>query len=260
MPQTLHAILFDLDDTLIDWGDFFDDWESIESRHVRSVYQHIRKAGYMLGGVTQFTQEYMRRTRSAWVNARSTLEAPHVGKVLVETAEAMGVPKGELVQEECLHAYGWGRAEGVTVFPDVPPMLEELIAHNIKIGIVTNAFQPMWMRDRELAEHGLLDYFPDCRISAADVGRLKPDSRIFHHALQRIDAAPEHVVFIGDNLSADIGGAKKVGMKAVLRKRRVQRYMRHAPPPIEPDATVDSFTELPAILDKWFPDWRQGQA
>lgn len=257
MPHTLNAVLFDLDDTLIDWGDFFDDWERIESRYIRSVYQYIRQRGHMLGGVTKFAQEYTRRARSAWVNARNTLEAPHVGKVLIETAEALGVPAGTLTIDDCLNAYGWGRAEGVNVFPDVPPMLERLVASKIKVGIVTNAFQPMWMRDRELAEHGLLDYFPDCRISAADVGRLKPHSRIFHEALQTIDEKPENVVFIGDNLSADIGGAQKVGMKAVLRTRRIQRHRRHGPPLIEPDARLDTFEELPPILDKWYPGWHE---
>lgn len=252
----LKAILFDLDDTLIDWGDFFDDWETLETRNLHGVYRYLREQGHMLGGLTPFMQEYTRRARDAWGSARLTLEAPHVGRVLVATAEACGVPPGTLDEDACLKAYDWDGHLHAKVFPDVPPALRLLQQTPLRLGIVTNAFQPMWMRDLELARYGLRDFFPTCRFSAADVGYLKPHPRIFNAALECLDVPPESVVFIGDNPTADIGGAKQVGMKAILRVRaNVRRFI---PQGVKPDARLDTLAALPGILDRWFPGWRSG--
>src|SRR5690606_15877365 len=106
----------------------------------------------------------------------------------------------------------------------------------------------------ELHGLSLIEYFPDCRISAADAGYLKPHPAIFEHALALVDASPDEAVFVGDNPIADIAGAQGVGMRAVLREV-------HEVPPllsglIVPDATITSLEGLPPLLDDWFPGWR----
>ena len=133
--------------------------------------------------------------------------------------------------------------------------LKLMRSHGVRFGIVTNAFQPMWLRDVELEEHGLLEFFPDCRISAADVGYLKPHPSIFEAALQCLGTKPEETIFIGDNPVADIAGGQSAGMQTVVR-------ITHPSPPmlsglIVPDHALNSFTELPDILDVWHPGWRQ---
>lgn len=137
----------------------------------------------------------------------------------------------------------------------MPPVLELLRDHGIRLGIVTNAYQPMTMRDQELIDLGLRDYFPTCRFSAADVGYLKPHPNIFKTALVCLGLQAEDVVFIGDDAEADIAGAQSVGMKAILRR------LSHRPEATNglntPDAIIDSFAELPAIFDVWYPDWRR---
>jgi putative hydrolase of the HAD superfamily len=112
----------------------------------------------------------------------------------------------------------------------------------------------MWIRDIEIGQHGLLPYFPDCRISAADVGYLKPHPTIFKAALKQLGVLPEETVFVGDNPTADIAGAQAVGLRAILR-------IAHRVPPmlsglIIPDAAVNTLEEMPRILDNWYPGWR----
>ena len=122
------------------------------------------------------------------------------------------------------------------------------------LGLITNASTPMWLRDTELEEVGLLHYFSDCRLSAVDVGYLKPHPAIFQHALDKLQLQPSEVVFVGDNPEADVSGAQSVGMKAVLRV--VQKPGIITSRLFTPDARIDTFHELPAILDEWYPGWR----
>jgi putative hydrolase of the HAD superfamily len=51
-------------------------------------------------------------------------------------------------------------------------------------------------------------------------GIEKPDPRIFHLALERLGAAPERSVYVGDNPRIDVEPAIALGMGAVLVDRR----------------------------------------
>ncbi|MDX1994363.1 MAG: HAD family hydrolase [bacterium] len=246
----LRAILFDLDDTLIDWGHFFDQWEIVEGQRLRGVYDYISESVFPLGGLETYTQEYFKRTRDAWQSARDTLKAPHLGRILCETAIAMGVPADRVEQQAYLTAYKWDAVPGTKVFPDVVEALTKLRERGLRFGIVTNAFQPMILRDTELQTHGLLDFFPQCRFSAADVGYLKPHPDIFATALACLGTTPEETVFVGDNPIADIAGAQGAGMRAILRRKKQTQGYRSLL--VVPDAVVDSLLEIPAILDKWY--------
>jgi putative hydrolase of the HAD superfamily len=250
----LKAILFDLDDTLIDWSGFRNLWEARERELLRGVFDWVCSDVHPLTDFEAMALEFMSRTQKAWETARGSLRAPNIGAVMLETLVTLGVPPGSLNERRCLQAYRWGAAPGTVVFPDVLDTLSLLRSHNIRFGIVTNAYQPMWMRDVELEEHGLLEFFPECRISAADVGFLKPHPSIFEVALECLGTTVEETIFIGDNPVADIAGGQGMGMQTVLR-------ITHPSPPmmsglIVPDHALNSFVELPDILDQWHPGWR----
>jgi len=213
----VKAILFDLDDTLLDWGHFAANWEEIEAKHLPPVFEYLTTLGEVQGDLNLFLAHFRERTRHVWLDARTTLIAPHVGKVLVQTATMLGIPEDQIDQRTCMEVYGWGKVEGTSIFPDVIDGLTLLRERGVKFGMVTNAFQPMWMRDVELEQHGLLDFFPACRFSAADVGHLKPHPEIFRRALDCLGTRPEETVFVGDNPVADIAGAQAAGMRAVIR-------------------------------------------
>lgn len=250
----LKAVLFDLDDTLLDWSGFKSDWVTLESNHLSGVVEYIRSEGHDLADVQAYAAEFRNRTNSAWTAARTSLRAPNLGTVLLETAVALGVPANALDMRRCLEAYQWGMVEGTLMFPEVPEVVNLLHANGIKVGIVTNAYQPMWLRDVEIEHHGLLEHFPDCRISAADVGYLKPHPAIFQAALTCCGVKAEETVFVGDDLEADIAGAQAAGLQAVLRISRRSRALLGGT--VVPDASMKTLLELPPILDNWFPGWR----
>ncbi len=254
MTSQLKGVLFDFDDTLIDWSGVTLSWRDIEAQRLSRVHVYLSDelAGFSIR-LDHLVDAYWKRTRDAWSQARVSLRAPNMPETLLTTLRELGVDNEFLDVPAILKAYDWNVVPGTKVFPDVPPALEMLRDHGVKTGIVTNASQPMWMRDTELRAHSLIEYFPDCRISGADAGYLKPHPRIFRMALAKMNTEAAETVFIGDNPVADVGGAQAVGMHAVRRFNPGARLNGNLS---KPHKMLRSLAELPAILDSWYPEWR----
>ncbi len=65
---------------------------------------------------------------------------------------------------------------------------------------------------------GASRYFDTVLISE-EVGAAKPDPGIFRLAMSRLNASPGRSVFIGDSIEHDIAGARNVGMMTVYLNR-----------------------------------------
>jgi HAD superfamily hydrolase (TIGR01458 family) len=76
----------------------------------------------------------------------------------------------------------------------------------------------------------------------------KPTAAYFESALAQLDAAPGEALMVGDDVEADIGGAKRVGMRGVLVRTGKFRpaALREADP--QPDGVIDSIADLPGYL------------
>lgn len=251
----LKAVLFDLDETLIDWAGA-EPWEDYLYRRLNGVFNFVHTDVCPLdhADAEQFFTAFKDAMRDAWVEGVRDLRAPSAYQVLLNTLASLGVPAERLKIEDLMQAYAWEPVSGVHVFPDVMDVLPVLQANGIELGIVTNASYPMAHRDQELAAVGLLELFPNCRIAAVDVGYLKPHRTIFEHALGLLNVRPEEAVFVGDNVDADVAGAQGAGMLAVLRVREMCDYPIDSD--IEPDGVITSLHDLLPLLDQWYPGWR----
>ncbi len=249
----LKAVLFDMDDTLLDWSTRSVDWITYERRHLENVRAYIAQTVQPIEHPNEFYDLVRYHSRQGWEYAEESLKAPSYAEALYKALVEIGVPEECIDREACLRALDWNLMDGVRPFAEVKEVLSILQQHGIRIGLVTNASVPMRFRDQELRACGLLEYFSACRFAAVDVGYLKPHPKIFQTALECIEARPEEAVFVGDNLEADILGAQGVGMRAVLRlvpnSRPTQRD-------IVPDAVIHSLHELLPLLDKWHNGWR----
>lgn len=76
----------------------------------------------------------------------------------------------------------------------------------------------------------------------------KPTAAYFHAALAELGAAPGEAVMVGDDVEADVGGAKAVGMRAVLVQTGKFRAETLAGAEPQPDAVVESIAEVPGLL------------
>jgi len=121
----------------------------------------------------------------------------------------------------------------------------ELIARRYRLAMLSNdvAQWSAYLRRR----HRIDDLFETCVISG-DVGVRKPDPRIYQVLLQRIGAPPADCVFVDDSLSR-LAAAADLGLHTI-------HFAREDPDPddpFRPDATVRSFTELAAAVERVFP-------
>lgn len=89
-------------------------------------------------------------------------------------------------------------------------LLEHLKAKNFKIGLISNGFAHV--QRRKFRNHGFSKY-SDVLVIAEEIGSAKPHPQIFNHALKIMGATPETTLMVGDSLSSDGEGAKKVGLK-----------------------------------------------
>lgn len=105
----------------------------------------------------------------------------------------------------------FAQADAWVIYEEVQEVLTALRNRGLRLAVLSNWDDrlPLLLERLELAP-----YFEAVVYSAA-VGVEKPFPAIFQAALDRLDAAPEEVVHVGDRPQEDIEGAEAVGMRAL---------------------------------------------
>ena len=98
------------------------------------------------------------------------------------------------------------------LYPHVREVLD-VLRERYPLAVVTDA-QSAYAR-AELHKVGLLDYF-DPIVVSGDHGYRKPDRRLFQLALDGMGVAPEHALYVGNDMHRDIFGAQEAGMTTVI--------------------------------------------
>jgi putative hydrolase of the HAD superfamily len=102
---------------------------------------------------------------------------------------------------------------------------------------------------RVLREAGLYEHL-DVIVVSDEAGIRKPRPEIFRTVLDALGTAPGETLHVGDNLSADVGGASAVGLRTAWLTRRISdpegRLRTHDGP--VPDFTLRDLSELPALV------------
>jgi putative hydrolase of the HAD superfamily len=93
-------------------------------------------------------------------------------------------------------------------------LLESLRGRGLKLGLVSNAFDPGWLLHRDLEQMGLPERL-DFSVFSSEVGKRKPHPAIFERALEALGVDAADAVFVGDRLYEDIRGAAELGMTTV---------------------------------------------
>jgi putative hydrolase of the HAD superfamily len=128
----------------------------------------------------------------------------------------------------------WERSENFDLYDDALPALDDLRSRGLKIGLVSNGTRDL----AAFVEHHRLQV--DTAVSSRIHGKVKPDPSIFRAALDRLGVEPSDAAMVGDHVEDDIGGARSIGMEALL----LDRDDRHP----ERDDRIRRLGELPAAL------------
>jgi len=222
----VQAIIFDLDDTLWEVGPVI-----VRAEHAMLAFLAERYPR-VLG---LHTLDSMRDVR-----ARMALEHPAMRhdftwlrlESLRHHAREAGYP--DAIAQEAFEVFYRTRNE-VTLYEDVLPALEQLRAR-FRLFAISNG-------NADLATIGLGRYF-EHSLAAREAGVLKPDPRIFALLLERAGVSPQHALHVGDDLVADVEGARRAGLTPVWVDRAGEGW----PAPTSPPLTVRSLAELVVLL------------
>lgn len=241
----IEAVIFDLDDTLIDWANQTATWDEFNKPKTNSVRKHLIADGHEMPPADEFYEMVETSMINTWSEAKKTWIIPSLGQMLYHVFARIGLDVSLIDIESVLRAYEWGPYPGVVPYPDTINVLRQLKESNYRLGLLTNSFLPMWMRDVELQAYELIDYL-DVRVSSGDIGYLKPHPEIYIQTLNQLQALAEKSVFVGDRPRNDIAGANEVGMISVLID---PPHLSRELDGVRPDYTINSLTELLPILE-----------
>jgi len=225
--KTIHAICFDLDNTL------WDVWPVIR-RAEQAMYDFL--ALHYPQAVASMSIEAMRDSR-----ARVALDYPHMAhdfsflrrQALREQANACGCP--ETMAEEAFEVFLHARNQ-VELYAEVRPALQ-LLGARYRLFTASNG-------NADLGRIGIGHFF-ERTVAAREVGVLKPDAAIFHKVIEGTGLAPAEVLFVGDDPELDVEGARRVGMQPVWMDRDGVAW----PPGLAPPPhTIRSLNELVDLL------------
>lgn len=121
------------------------------------------------------------------------------------------------------------------LYPESVEVLRAIQARGVPLGVISNASHGIV---GDLERTGVAPFFEHIVYSQA-VGCAKPDPRIFEEALRRFGVVSGRTWHIGDNVVADIEGAKGVGIRPVLVRRKGQ----------EPPAGTTVVEDLRGVVD-----------
>jgi len=194
--MALKAVLFDLDNTLVDFM-------RMKDSCCEAAIHSMIEAGLPLDEENA-KKKLFEMYQKVGIENQTIFE-----KFLKETM-------GEVdyrVLAAGIAAYRRIKAGQLVPFPHVRKTLVKLKEHGLKLGIVSDAPRlQAWLR---LAEMNLSEFF-DVVVALEDTGQLKPSKMPFKQAIEKLGIKPEKILFVGDNPERDIEGAKSVGMKTAL--------------------------------------------
>jgi putative hydrolase of the HAD superfamily len=220
----LRAVLFDVDFTLCRPGP-----ELSPERYARIAARH---------GITLDVSRYDDAREAAALNLKRHPELLHDDTIWHRFTEEifLGMGGPEEIASECATEIeqGWEVSENFELFEDALPVLEELRAAQLLLGLVSNGIRDL----REFVVHHRLDV--DAVVGSRAHGFVKPHPTIFQAALEQLGVEPADAVMVGDSLEEDVAGARALGLRAIL----IDREDRH--PGVEERLT--DLYGLPAAL------------
>lgn len=196
--MAIKAILFDVDNTLID-------------------FMKMKRA-------------CCKAAIDAMISAGLKMSEKNALKLLYDLYEIHGIESQRIFQKFTKKIYGKEnyllishgviayrkmRESYLVPYPKVIPTLLELKKQDYSLAIVSDApIMEAWMR---LASLKLVDFF-DVIITKADTRKQKNVPAPFKLALRKLNIKPGEAIMIGDRISRDVNTAKKLGIHTVYAR------------------------------------------
>jgi putative hydrolase of the HAD superfamily len=215
----VDAVVFDLDDTLVDWR------------------TSVHRAASEVGGDDLADQLLAWGEEHVWVRREGIVVLRNTWQLAEFAERTWPLALPELDDDEVALLVKRFRSElWVSFFRDTVPTLDQLVDTHRLALLSNNPYLAVEVRRLRLD-----DWFE----VAIDLprGETKPDPRAFARALAVLETTASRTMYVGDSILADAEGAQAAGWRAVW----LDRYDDGWVPPAGVDR-ITSLTELPDLL------------
>lgn len=199
------AVLFDLDDTLLDHRgaarDALGGWAvhagvSIAADDLVAHWQLVERRYYDMYQRGELTKAEQRRAR--------------VREVLRPVSLTDDQADGLFIAYWELYCSAW------RAFPDAADAVRRALDSGLRVGVLTNGDAA---DQRRKVEATVLAEFDLPLFASSELPAAKPDPQAFEFACAAMSITPDRCLMVGDSLVNDIQGALGAGLRAVLLDR-----------------------------------------
>lgn len=222
----VRAITFDADDTL--W-----DFSKVAGEATAAVVAELSARHPTFTGTVE---DLVEARRTVGIESPPGTPFPTIRRWAIERFIASHLGDDPILAEEMTDLFFEYRASHVRHFDDVVPMLDAL-GGDVTIGVITNG-NMVW---RATGIAGRIDFW----LAADQIGRRKPDPRVFHMAAAAAGCHIRELVHVGDEPGSDVIGAVRAGARAVLIDRTGDAE------PGDANAVISDLGELAPLIQGW---------
>ena len=222
----IKAILFDLDNTLLDRDRGF-------NAFCKSLYHNNSIMGDS-------------HTEEEAVNLITLFDSKSKRSRQVMLTELMKQWPGVFQNlNEAVGFYETNYPKMLTLESSTRTLLQDLRKSGIPSAIVTNG--DVLLQTNKVTESGLSNLV-EATVISEGVGVQKPNKRIFQKALSLINASPSSTLFVGDTPEADILGAKNIGMITAWVHRNRDWPLNN----LKPDYMINHVSDIRNLIPSQF--------
>jgi len=229
-----RAILFDLDDTILDYGGGVDEaWRVVCAMYAPAVPCDGPRLQQAIREYAEWHWSDPERHRAGRLDLRSAR-----AHIVTEALRTLGHDQPELARQ-IAHDYSDARERTIGPFPDALNTLTTLRSRGVAMALVTNG--AAGVQRAKIDRWSLGAYFPSIVIEG-EFGVGKPDPRVYRFALGELGVSPGEAWMVGDNLDWDVAAPQQLGLRGIWND-----FRRTGLPPdsaVRPDRIVLSIAEL----------------
>ncbi len=233
------AILFDLDDTILSFGNQSElIWRSV----IRMFSPHIP-------GVTEENLLRVITKSRKWYwsepvrHRLGRLGLENSSMVIVQNAFcSLGIQSPEIV-EEMAESYQDQRLSGLKPYDGAIDTLRTIRALDLRMALVTNGDSAT--QRRKIDAYNLSSFF-DLVLIEGEFGIGKPDMKVYQFAMEYLGYGPEDTWMIGDNYEWEVVAPKQLGITSVWVNPKNEEIPKGSQ--IRPDWIVESINEVVDLI------------
>jgi putative hydrolase of the HAD superfamily len=221
---------------IFDWGGTLTPWHIVDHG---TLWHGVCQSHLPSDSATRVADAIRDAERALW----QTSEDSNASATLAHVFEQAGVT----ATPEFLASYFEAWDPHTITDPEAAPLMRQLRGQGIRVGVLSNTMWPRSQHER-IFERDQMTGLIDGAVYSSEIPWVKPHPEAFLAVMRAVGADdPAACVFVGDRPYDDVFGAKRLGMRAVLRPNpAVPKY-----PDAVPDAVISCLSELPRHLAGW---------